>query len=90
MKKLLEGEGVWDTRKEILGWVFDGVTRCIELPGAKVEHIADTVREALRRKGIKWKEYEKLLGKIRHASIGVPGSGGLFTPLNMILREKVA
>ena len=32
IKKLLEGEGTWDVRKEILGWVFDGARRCIELP----------------------------------------------------------
>ena len=27
MKKMLEGEGIWETRKELLGWVFDGITR---------------------------------------------------------------
>jgi len=32
-KKLLEGEGTWDVRKEILRWVFDGARRCIEFPG---------------------------------------------------------
>jgi hypothetical protein len=37
MKKLLEGDRLWDTRKEILGWVFDSIHRCIELPADKVE-----------------------------------------------------
>ena len=89
-KKLREGEGAWDTRKELLGWIFDGVARCIELPRAKVDHMDGAIREALRAGGIRWKDYERLLGKIRHASIGVPGSGGLFSPLNMVLRERVS
>ena len=35
IKKLLEGKGLWEVRKEILGWVFDGATRCIELAQKK-------------------------------------------------------
>jgi len=34
-KKLLEGKGKWDIRKEIIGWVFNGARRYIELPTAK-------------------------------------------------------
>jgi hypothetical protein len=36
-KKMLAGDGVWAVRKEILGWMFDGITRTIELPPAKFE-----------------------------------------------------
>ena len=39
ISKLLEGKGVWDTREDILGWIFDGVTRCIELPEKKIGNI---------------------------------------------------
>ena len=46
-----------------MGWIFDGVTRCIKLPKAKVGHIDNAITAALQQKGIKWKEYEKLLGK---------------------------
>ena len=35
VKKLLKGEGVWAVRKEILGWVMDGSTMCIELSDKK-------------------------------------------------------
>ena len=31
IKKLEKGEGLWEVRKEILGWMIDGTTRCIEL-----------------------------------------------------------
>ncbi len=31
--KLLEDEGLWEVRKEILGWIMGGATRCIKLAG---------------------------------------------------------
>ena len=88
MKKLVEGEGLWETKKELLGWIFDGVERCIELPAKKNKIITSGIKQAVRQKGIKFKDYEKLLGKLRHATIGVPGSKGLFTPLNRVLSRK--
>lgn len=35
IKKLREGDRVWETRKEILGLTIDGATRCIELAEKK-------------------------------------------------------
>jgi len=32
VKKLKQGNRQWDTQKEILGWLFDGVTKCLKLP----------------------------------------------------------
>ena len=32
MKKLLKGDGAWETRKLILGWIVDTVRQTIELP----------------------------------------------------------
>ena len=29
-KKLDQGNGMWGVQKEILGWVFDGISKCIE------------------------------------------------------------
>ena len=39
LKKLQQGDGIWDTCKEILGWIFDGLQCCIELPQDKHECI---------------------------------------------------
>ena len=39
LKKLLQGDGLWATCKELLGWIFDGVKCCIELPDSKHECI---------------------------------------------------
>jgi hypothetical protein len=35
LKKNLIEDGIWDTRKEILGWLFNGMARTIELPHHK-------------------------------------------------------
>jgi len=36
LRKLLNGNGLWQTSKEILGWLFDGITHCILIPPVKV------------------------------------------------------
>ena len=38
-KKIKKGEGKWETLKEVLGWLFDGKTKSIQLPEEKVEKI---------------------------------------------------
>jgi len=49
IKKLKQGEGHWATRKEILGWLFDGTTRCINLPTNKVTSILQSLKELTRK-----------------------------------------
>ncbi|KAL7546138.1 hypothetical protein ACHAWF_014914 [Thalassiosira exigua] len=51
LKKLLAGEGLWEVRKEVLGWMMDGATRCIELTEKKQEAILHELRIVLRKKG---------------------------------------
>ena len=86
VKKLLKGEGVWAVRKEILGWVMDGSTMCIELSDKKQETILQDLKQALRKKrGLRFKSFEKLVGKLRHASIGIPAGKYLFGPINRLI-----
>ena len=37
---------------------------------------------------MKFKAFEKLVGKMRHASLGIPGSLGLPTPINQLLGKQ--
>ncbi len=68
-KKLLKGKGVWDVRKNNLGWVMDGATMCIELSNKRQEAILEDLKQALNKKrGLRFKKFEKLVGKLRHAS----------------------
>ncbi len=89
MKKLLEGEGIWEVRKEILGWIFDGARRCIELADRKCKAILKELKTVLRmRRGVPFKRLQKLVGKLRHASIGIPAGKYLFGPINQLMSRE--
>jgi hypothetical protein len=64
IKKLKQGDGLWAVRKEILGWVFDGARRCIELPMVKRERITSEIQRAICRDAIPRKQFEKLWGRL--------------------------
>jgi hypothetical protein len=88
IKKLTQGDGLWDVRKEILGWIFDGARRCIELPAAKIEQITAEIHRTTRRTAIPRKQFEKLRGRLRHACIGIPAGKGLMGPIDAALRGE--
>ena len=89
LKKLLQGEGVWAVRKEILGWMMDGATRCIELSEKKQLAIQKELKTVMRIKtGVPYNRVEKLIGKLRHASIGIPAGKALFGPINQLIAAK--
>jgi hypothetical protein len=85
-KKLAQGDGLWAIRKEILGWVFDGAKRCIELPPDKVEKLTTEIHSITRKAAIPRKQFEQLRGKLRHACIGIPAGKGLMGPIDAALR----
>ena len=87
LKKLLNGEGVWAIRKEILGWVFDGAKRCIELPAGKADKLLAELKRVSRLKAAPRKDLEKLRGRLRHAALGIPGGRGLLSPLDHALAD---
>ena len=84
-KKLDEGEGLWHTRKEVLGWIFDGVTRCIELKPSRAAKLKAEIRAIHRARTVERKPFEKLIGKLRHASLAIPAAKGLFSPMQAAL-----
>ena len=88
LKKLLDGDGLWDTRKELLGWVFDGTTRCIHLPHDKMESIQRELKNVCRLQRVPLKRFESLIGKLRHAAIGLPSANGLCQPFNRALANR--
>ena len=85
LKKLTEGDGVWAFRKEILGWIFDGINRTIELPPGKLSKIKVSTKEAMHRQGLPAKALESLVGKLQHACLGIPNGKGLLGPLYKLL-----
>ena len=85
-KKMDAGDGLWETRKEILGWIFDGLERTMELPQDKVDKIVTTITTARRQGWLPRKEFESLRGKLRHAALGLPNGQHLLQPVDQALK----
>ena len=80
-KKLNKGEGQWDYVKEILGWVFDGQNYTIYLPTEKVKKLRNLIKAVIKKPSTTLKEYQRIAGKLNHASIGIPNGRGLNSPI---------
>jgi hypothetical protein len=85
-KKLAAGDGNFDTKKEMIGFVFDGVKRTVHLPPTKAAAYIKETHTLLRRKTVPLKKLQMLVGKLRHASIILPAAKGFFSPLNDAMR----
>ena len=72
-KKLRDGEGLWEVRKEIIGWVIEGAAQCIELAKKKRIALLTELKTVLQMNGdVPFKRFQKVVGKLRHAAIGIP------------------
>jgi len=85
---LQQGDGLWSTKKEILGWVFDGVSKCLSLPIEKVDKIKTTLTQLSRKKTVRFGDLEKINGKLMHATIGIPNGRGLLSPIIASIAKK--
>ncbi len=81
MKKLQLGDRRWTSSKEILGWLFDDINRCISLPPEKATKILTILWKTARQKHAPLKQLQKLQGKLMHASLCVPNGKALLSPL---------
>jgi hypothetical protein len=85
-KKLAQGDGNFDTRKDMIGFIFDGIKRTVRLPATKAIAYIKEAHKILRRKTVPLKALQMLVGKLRHASIILPAAKGFFTPVNTAMR----
>ena len=86
-KKMVDGDGIWDVYKEILGWDFNGVDYTIQLLEKKCADICTLMRKLLKKKRVALNQFQKLAGKLQHASLAIPSGPSLFTPLDMAMRN---
>ena len=88
IKKLLQGDGSWNTRKIILGWVIDTLKGTLELPAHRVQRLQEIFDSLRDKRRISVKKWQKVIGELRFMSIGIPGSAGLFGALQLGLTES--
>ena len=81
-KKLEKGDGDFNSRKEMIGILFDGIKRTVQLPPEKARAYIKETHRILRRKSVPLKMLQTLVGKLRHAAIILPAAKGFFSPLN--------
>ena len=71
--KLKDGDCIWTFKKEVLGWDFDGLNGTIQLPTKKCDKIFTMLRTILQQIKVPLNTFQKLAGKLQHASLGMPG-----------------
>lgn len=81
-KKVDNGDGDWAFVIEILGWIIDGENFTIQLPPAKCDKIGKLMKTVCKSKSCHLKKFQVLAGKLQHASYGIPGGAGLFSPID--------
>jgi hypothetical protein len=69
-KKLFEDE-IWDTRKEILGWLFDGMACTVKLPHHKCTELLLELNIIRRLPKLEVKRFQKLHGRLQFATIAI-------------------
>ena len=92
VKKLIKGDGRFDTTKELLGFNFmgdPGAGRMIALPQKKFEAYSQAIRTALDapRHYIGFRTFQSIYGKLQHASTVFPAVKSFMTPLNRALKK---
>ena len=87
-KKLNNGDGTWCHLKEILGWIFDGKNFTIHLPPPKCTAIIKEINKILKMKRSSLNKYQKIAGKLQHASFGIPDGRSLFSPIQQAMAHS--
>ena len=80
-KKMLDGDGLWDHEKEVLGWIFNGLSYTIFLPPAKTEKLIKQLKTIAKRSESPLKQFQSVAGKMNHATIGIPNGKALCSAL---------
>ena len=93
LKKLKKKEGEFDTKKEILGFDFDGEAKTMNLAEGKLELLLTTLHKWVRhckkdRGGIPFPEFRTVMAKCRNAFRALPAGRGLLTEVNKILGKE--
>jgi hypothetical protein len=85
-KKMLKGDGRWDTQKEILGYLLDGIHRTVQLPPTRAADLLKEIRSILKKQRVPLKRFRSIAGRLQHAARILPSARAFFTPINAAFR----
>ena len=87
LKKMLQGDGSWATRKHLLGWIVDALRQTLELSARRKLELSKIFASLCKARRVSKKRWERLLGKLRWLAIAIPGSHGLLGALQLALNR---
>ena len=83
MKK---GDGRWSHLKVILGFLFDGRRRSVQLPQDKLNKYLGELERMLEKTRVPLQKFRKVVGKLCHSAAILPPGLGLFSPISKALK----
>jgi hypothetical protein len=84
--KLLKGDGKFESKKDMIGFRFNGIKQTVHLPPEKAASYIRETHRILRRKSVPLKILQGVVGKLQHASIILPAAHSFFTPFNAAMK----
>jgi len=86
--KLLKGDATWSTEKTVLGWLLNTADMTLSLPGHKVARLHQIIQEMLQKNRTSRRQWQRLLGELRHMSTAIRGAKFLFSVLQHVLLDQ--
>jgi hypothetical protein len=83
--KIHKGDATWSTVKTILGWVINTANMTLKLPHHRQERLLQLISEALPRRRISRKNWQRLLGELRSMALAITGAKYNFSLLQNAL-----
>ena len=80
-KKVERGDVRFAPIKEMLGFELNGKARTVQLPKSKAQSIVKEIKAVLKKSRVRLVRMQRTVGRLQHASLVMPCSKALFTPL---------
>ena len=89
LKKLRQGDATWSTTKKVLGWIIDSMSMTIHLSERRLHRLTEILSSLPpTQKRLSVTKWHQLLGELRSMSLALPGTRGLFSPLQVAHQTK--
>eukprot|EP00536_Pseudo-nitzschia_multiseries_P019345 jgi/Psemu1/60207/gm1.60207_g len=87
--KMLQGDVTWTTKKVILGWLIDSITKTISLPPHRVARLQEILHSITpNQRHVPIQQWHQVLGELQSMALAIPGSIGLFSILQEAFRHQ--